>query len=448
MDQRGFNISVANWSEELDKYKDMLSDEAAIVLLPALILFGVIMIVGALGNSLVLFVYYFKFKPSYIRTAILALAILDTITCILCIPGEILDMRYSFTYTSQISCKGQRLLTTAILMASGFILVWVAHDRYRRICYPLQEQATAKSAIKKILGSCIMATLLAIPAALVYGVAHVPTPTENIEGLECSSSETFRRHPLRMAYNLVLCVVFLVAFSAMAVYYVLIGRRVWHQEEFRDGQRKQTTPGRYRRSTFSNGESGGEHDLSSSDGVIADGSKVSSVTEKVDALTVYTHPKSQSPASPTSSTTPSRKPSFSHHIRKVSKVGRDFIYKPRQGSAINNSSVNSWRIRKTTFMLFIITLIFFISFLPHLALKATQAIHSSLLKNLTPSEAVAYNIMVRSCFFNAATNWAVYGLCSPKFRSECRNIFRGITSKTLQKDRTRRPSRIGDEVIW
>ena len=276
MDFIEINVSVHNMSVvDLDRYTGKLSDETAMLLLPAIIIFGVILIVGAVGNSLVLFVYYFKFKTSYIRTAILALALFDLVTCALCIPGEILDMRYSYNYKSQFLCKGQRLVTTAVQMASGFALVCVANDRYRRICHPLRQQATVKDAIKRILLSCLLATVLAIPAALVYGIARVPTPIEGLEGQECSTSETFKRHPLRMAYNAVLCLVFVAAFASMIIYYVLIGRKVLHQKQFRDlvqnRQRRDSCKGyRPQRPTESSGDSDGQHSVCTTNGSIID----------------------------------------------------------------------------------------------------------------------------------------------------------------------------------
>ena len=270
MDYEDTNYSLSNVSkEEMERYKDRLSDDTAMLLLPALLIFGIILIFGTVGNLLVLIVYYLKFKTSYIRTAILALAVFDLVTCTLCIPFEILDMCYSYNYTSNVLCKGHRFLTTVVQMASGFALVCVANDRYRRICYPLRQQATEKDATRRMLLSCVIAAVLAVPATLVYGVAPVPTPIAHVNGLECSTSEMFKRHPLRMAYSVVLCLVFVAAFTSMIVYYILIGRKVLHQVQNRPSG--DSLPRRRRRTTTSGGSSVDQLEDSTADGVILDG---------------------------------------------------------------------------------------------------------------------------------------------------------------------------------
>lgn len=100
----------------------------------------------------------------------------------------------------------------------------------------------------------------------------------------------------------------------------------------------------------------------------------------------------------------SRKQSVLHHLRKMSQ------------------SVDV-RTRKTTMMLFFITLVFVVSYLPHLVIKAIQAMNKDFIGGLSTTSVICYNIFVRSYFFNAAANAFVYGFCSPKFRHECRILF-------------------------
>ncbi|RUS78802.1 hypothetical protein EGW08_013452 [Elysia chlorotica] len=423
------NVSVYNMSiVELDQYRGRLSDETATVLVPAIILFGVILIAGAVGNSLVLYVYYFKFKTSYIRTAILALALFDLITCLLCIPGEILDMRFSYNYVSPSLCKGQRLVTTAVQMASGFALVCVAKDRYHRICHPLRQQATARDAMKRILACCFLAVALAIPAALVYGIARVPTPIEGLKGLECSTSETFKRHPLRLVYNAVLCLVFVAAFVPIIIYYVLIGKRVMHQGQLLRQRRDScisVVGCRQIRPRDSTGDNGCKPSIFASNVIVKDESSIDDITKSPPT----------SPSKPTKLS--AGMPEFASRTRRFSMTRKGLDSQAVDASRHVSVADSSARIRKTTAMLFLISLIFVLSFLPHLALKVTQALRSSLLENLSPAATVSYNVIVRSHFFNAATNWIVYGLCSPKFRRECKVICQGVTLWTSNKNLSR-----------
>lgn len=218
-------------------YREKLSDEMALTLLPAILILCFIVIIGLAGNCLVFYVYYYKFTSSSARTAILVLAFSDLITCTISIPGEIIDMRYSYNFTSEVLCRGIRLVATVVLIASGFVLVTVAVDRYQRICHPLGNHLTAKAVWKRVLFLCILATIFAVPAPIVYGIAEVSTPMPGVYGSECSTNKFFKSHPLPIAYSVILLLVFVTAFSIMIVIYVLIGRKVLRQNKFRKNVR-------------------------------------------------------------------------------------------------------------------------------------------------------------------------------------------------------------------
>lgn len=247
----------------IDTYRGELSDQMALTLLPVIVVLGVALITGMLGNTLVFYIYFFKFTSSSTRTAILALACFDLLTCAVCIPGEILDLRFSYSFTSEILCKGLRTSTTLVLVASGFTLLSVALDRHQRICHPLHKQLTSKRAMYRIIISCTLAAILAVPAAIVYGLAEIETPKEEFKGLECSTIKTSANRPLHIAYNVVLSTAFLAAFTTMMVIYVLIGRQVLKQTNFRRSvqQRKGSSDSLRRHTVCSETSSDGDNSL-------------------------------------------------------------------------------------------------------------------------------------------------------------------------------------------
>lgn len=249
---------------DTDRYREELSNQMAMTLLPVIAVLGIVLITGTVGNILVFYVYFFKFSPSSTRSAILALATFDLITCAVCIPGEILDLRFSYSFTSQVLCKGLRTVTTTLLIASGFTLVTVALDRYKRICHPLHQQLSSRRALIRVIGSCIVASILAAPAAVVYGLSKVKTPQQGVFGMECSTSQTSASRSLRIPYNVILCVVFLTAFFTMIIIYIFIGRQVLKQTHFRNSvQQRKGSSGSIRRHTMSSEKfSNGEHSVS------------------------------------------------------------------------------------------------------------------------------------------------------------------------------------------
>ena len=76
----------------------------------------------------------------------------------------------------------------------------------------------------------------------------------------------------------------------------------------------------------------------------------------------------------------------------------------------------------TTFMMFILTAIFVVNYLPHLIIISLRAVSDDLQKGLTGWTLNAYNIGLRSYFMNCAVNSLVYGFCSARFRQECRAL--------------------------
>lgn len=76
----------------------------------------------------------------------------------------------------------------------------------------------------------------------------------------------------------------------------------------------------------------------------------------------------------------------------------------------------------TTFMMFILTAIFVINYLPHLIIISLRAVSDDVDKDLKGWVLNAYNIGLRSYFMNCAVNCLVYGFCSARFRQECRSL--------------------------
>ncbi|XP_046574625.1 orexin/Hypocretin receptor type 1-like [Haliotis rubra] len=82
--------------------------------------------------------------------------------------------------------------------------------------------------------------------------------------------------------------------------------------------------------------------------------------------------------------------------------------------------------KKTISMLLLITLVFVLSFLPHLCVMVARAVNSNLYDGIHGAGLIAYNLFVRSYFFNSACNPIIYGFCNGQFRLELRQIWRKL----------------------
>ncbi|WAR16184.1 HRH1-like protein [Mya arenaria] len=81
------------------------------------------------------------------------------------------------------------------------------------------------------------------------------------------------------------------------------------------------------------------------------------------------------------------------------------------------------RARKTAFIMFMISLVYILSYLPHLIVMATRAVKSDFVDNLTDEARAVYKFFLRSYFFNCAINPLIYGICDTRFRNACSAFF-------------------------
>ncbi|XP_046340259.2 neuropeptides capa receptor-like [Haliotis rufescens] len=92
------------------------------------------------------------------------------------------------------------------------------------------------------------------------------------------------------------------------------------------------------------------------------------------------------------------------------------------------TSRHAVRYRKTTLMLFLISLVFILTYLPHLVLIAVIISKNKVLisssHRLSGPLNVAYNIGVRSYFISSASNPMIYSYCNMKFRHAAMSIFK------------------------
>lgn len=146
---------------------------------PAFILWGIIGVVGVVGNGTIFLMLWLgkKLRQKPLRRHILALAAVDFFGCLILIPAEI------YRYTNMVS-DGMELfykikcsLNVVYMTCSCFILVSIAVDRHRALAYPLQVSArqTTSNLLRWTLFRrvvyAIFVPLLSIPPLFLCGAA-------------------------------------------------------------------------------------------------------------------------------------------------------------------------------------------------------------------------------------------------------------------------------------
>ncbi|XP_046375962.2 cholecystokinin receptor-like [Haliotis rufescens] len=397
--------------EEKNRYLSHLDDSMFPLRIPAVVYLGILMVLGIFGNILVLIVYLKKFKPSPTRVFVVCLAVFDLMTCVISIPGEILDMRYSHTFDYPVVCRMIRFNNTFSVVSSGFTLIAVAIDRYRKICRPLNKQITIRVA-RMMVGIAVSVSLvLTIPTVIVNGRKTVKTDKEEITGFECSFDDGWRGTLFPVVYIGVLFLIFFGSLSVLVVVYILIGRTVFNHRKFkfRPAKDKERHSSNYTTETsFKDGTENGIafrnissptapcNVSNSNNGTLGfDGSSETSCTCMNDTSA---QPKTR------------KEDNSSNSVRSIRKNAA----KPKEKSRP--------RAFKTTLMLFIITVVFIISFLPHLILMITRFIKSDFLDSLQGAGFMVYNVFLRSYVIQSAVNCIVYSFCNERFRNEWRKL--------------------------
>lgn len=221
--------SIQNDSQVVDL--ESLNKDMALSLMPTIVYLAVLMVVGAVGNTVAFLVYYRRFKPSATRTYILAMSVCDFLANVLSLPSEIIDIRYTFTFDLPWLCKSVRFFNSFLTLTSAFVLVAVARDRFKKICHPLKKQRPLKR-IKLYVLICALASLaLSIVFGALNGSKSVPTGVGNSTGITCSVSDVFKDTLFPLIYNVIMALAFITCVTIMTVSYIRIALELWRHKK-------------------------------------------------------------------------------------------------------------------------------------------------------------------------------------------------------------------------
>lgn len=207
-----------------------LNNTLVILHIPTIVFIAILMIVGIVGNILVLCVYTnYKSSTNY-KSFIIWLGWMDLIECVLLKPGLIVSMFYPYMFPSEGLCRASRFFHVFISVGAAFIFLAISYERYKKICFMDMHQLSNKRVNIICLGAVVAAGFVAVPALFVFGDADVQTGVYNISGTECFIDKEYRYSYFPKFYFLFQLLLCLLAFGAMCVFYTRIGRTLkWHR---------------------------------------------------------------------------------------------------------------------------------------------------------------------------------------------------------------------------
>ncbi|XP_045182818.2 cholecystokinin receptor-like [Mercenaria mercenaria] len=356
---------------------EQLNNEKAALMIPAFVYLVVLMLAGISGNILICYYYGFKSRRSSDNMFILSVAMYDLTLCTLSIPIEIVDIRlfYNFPYAS--ACKVMRFVNYFTAIGSAFTLIVIAIDRYRKICRPFKKQFKNKEAKIACGISIPFSLLLSWPAAIFYTSVPSNVQTEDgieLQGFDCTTTREASYKIYLWIFNGFFLLAFIISTIILFVLYSLVGRAIYKHNK---------------------------------------------------AQIKYTRPKSPYSHTVESHMTENNSPKVNVNKRKTNRETEGVIEAHSTRSEIH-SKIDpnkpkehvSVKTMKFTTVMFVITTVFIVSFLPHLVLSLWRAFQGTYdWETLSDAGLVALQIGLRSYFLNSAINPLTYGLFNSKFRA-------------------------------
>ena len=215
-----------------------INDKTAILVIPAILYVGILMIVGLIGNILVCVYYGCKTKLNTNSFFIIMLAVFDLLGCTVAMPIEIVDLRFFFMFVNAPACKIARFVNTFATIGSSMTLLTIAFDRHRRMCRPFTTQLQFKDARRAFCVAVIFSLVLSWPALIFYDSVSVNVTDPNnqsviLEGFDCTTTKHEGYKSYLLAFNILHFVLFLAASVTLGVFYSLIGRVVFKHKRNR-----------------------------------------------------------------------------------------------------------------------------------------------------------------------------------------------------------------------
>ncbi|XP_075679829.1 allatostatin-A receptor-like isoform X3 [Dermatophagoides pteronyssinus] len=189
------------------------------------ILFAVIVIVGLVGNSLVVIVV--KCNPQMYSTTnllIINLAIADLLFIIFCVPFTAWDYAFPYWPFGSIWCKVVQYLIVVCAYASIYTLVLMSLDRYLAVAHPIRSISlrTVKNANRALLILWIFILLFCIPTFFTHDVSYdQPDGAYSV----CNFLTDKYNHAL---YQVIFCLFsYIIPIILILILYVLMLKRLW-----------------------------------------------------------------------------------------------------------------------------------------------------------------------------------------------------------------------------
>jgi len=211
---------------------------------------------GSAGNAFVLYVFATS-KDDLVSTLfIIVLAVVDFTTCLVTIPFTIVAEFVSYNVRLDLLCRLYQFLITSNIPFSALVMTAIAVDRYLCICHPFARLLTLRRARVVVVALAAFAAVFGVLGALTHSVYQragvvarraargggggvTPAGWANRSADEavytghCEPTDLDLSRPFAVAFQRCYTATFVVCFGVVSVLYSLIYRSVLRQRRKR-----------------------------------------------------------------------------------------------------------------------------------------------------------------------------------------------------------------------
>ena len=212
---RSDNLSC--WFKEVT-----LKNEAhAAQMIPVIVMMILFMLVGLLGNSVVICMYRERKQKTSANTFVMFLACIDLFACVAIHPYVTHKVFNFYNQTWTAVCKFFEFLVHINLLMSGLTLMLIAVDRFLAICRPVKYLKFDEHIMKAICSTSFISIVASVPILEFYGSSQTKFDIDDgiFVGYSCHYQKKYIGSMAMGLFSAFIVCGFLVVIVAMSILY-------------------------------------------------------------------------------------------------------------------------------------------------------------------------------------------------------------------------------------
>ncbi|XP_071481064.1 uncharacterized protein [Diadema antillarum] len=395
-------------------------------------LYLLILIVGIPGNLLIILITANRSVKKSVHVFIIALAMADLVACCLA-PFGIHYWLFEKVYYSVVMCKLYISIVFFGTFSTMFLTVAIAFDRYFAVCHPLKAIMSPQRACV-VCVACFVGALFCVPASTAFGIRRLE--------LEVSVCTLTAKPWLLEVVGALITLAFILAAAMIIVLYVHMCVMVRRQARFHvrvapapvrsslearpsNNQRASTVA----TVSFQVSRRSLQRSLSQPADDISQTAEVQT-SEQADAaapsIALRLSPTQLAPPSGTTTEADKPKPNAPQEIAPAVDSRQPYNQLHNNAAPIVLAMAN-----KTTKMLILSTMVFIVSWLPNVVIKALPTSLYQAVNGHHPAVIAVVRIFEYLFLVNHAANPFVYSLVNERFRRLCAQYLQNLRRRFL-----------------